>query len=279
MQSPNDVTTGTVMREPGSLADRWITRVAGTAVAWAALTAPCAADTSSVRGVLEDTGLYFTAPLRWDAQNWLQFGASVAAVAIAHESDDEVRAHFEPSRSAGLTRDDPHGKRDFVPAAAMVFGTWALATALDDPGGYEEGRVMLEAGALTGVTTVLIKRAAGRLRPNEAGSVDEWRQGSDSFPSFHASAAFAVGTVLAESGGEDYRWLRRALGYGLATATAYSRVHDNVHWFSDTVAGAALGIATAQFAMGRRGANVRRSSVAVTPMPGGAMLTYSYRFE
>ncbi len=249
------------------------------AVAWAALAAPCAADTSSVRGVLEDTGLYFTAPLRWDAQNWLQFGASVAAIGIAHESDDEVRAHFEPSRTAGLTRQDPHGTRDFIPTAAIVFGTWALATAMDDPAGYEEGRVMLEAGALTAVSAVLIKSAAGRLRPNETGSVDEWSQGGDSFPSFHASAAFAVGTVFAESGGEDYRWLRRALGYGLATATAYSRVHDNVHWLSDTVAGAALGIATAQFAMGRRGVGARRSSVAVTAMPGGALLTYSYRFE
>ena len=37
----------------------------------------------------------------------------------------------------------------------------------------------------------------------------------DSFPSMHVSTTFAVGTVLAESGGDNYRWLRRGIGYGL----------------------------------------------------------------
>ena len=67
----------------------------------------------------------------------------------------------------------------------------------------------------------------------------------------HASAAFAIGTVFAESGGEEHRWLRRTLGYGIAGATAYARLNDNVHWFSDVVAGAAIGISTAHFVMNR----------------------------
>ena len=67
----------------------------------------------------------------------------------------------------------------------------------------------------------------------------------------HASAAFAIGTVFAESGDEEHRWLRRTLGYGIAGATAYARLHDNVHWFSDVVAGAAIGFSTARFVMHR----------------------------
>ncbi|HKU14375.1 MAG TPA: phosphatase PAP2 family protein [Steroidobacteraceae bacterium] len=161
----------------------------------------------------------------------------------------------------------------------MVVGTWAAATLWDDRAGFEEGRVMLEAGGLAALSTTLIKYAAGRSRPNETNAVDDWRNSGDSFLSMHVSTAFAVGTVLAESGGDDYRWLRRGIGYGLATATAYARLDSNAHWLSDTVAGAALGIATAQFALGRRHGLDPRSAVTVVPVDGGAMLTYSLQLE
>ena len=95
----------------------------------------------------------------------------------------------------------------------------------------------------------------------------------------HVSTTFAVGTVLAESGGDDYRWLRRGIGYGLATATAYARLHGNAHWLSDTVAGAALGIATAQFALNRSHEHTGRFSMSVVPVQGGAMLTYALQLE
>ena len=104
--------------------------------------------------------------------------------------------------------------------------------------------------------------------------------GGSSFPSLHATAAFAIGTVLAESGNDDYRWFRRALGYGIAGATAYIRVKDNVHWMSDTVAGAALGAASARFAMNRREARDHRLDVAVGPAQGGGFsvsLNYTFR--
>ena len=138
---------------------------------------------------------------------------------------------------------------------------------------------MLEAGGLTALSTTLFKLAGGRRRPNETSQVDDWRNGGDSFPSMHVGAAFAVGTVLAESGGENYRWLRRGIGYGLATATAYARLDSNAHWLSDTVAGAALGIATAQFAMQRRDQHLSRAALMVVPVDGGAMLTYSLQLE
>jgi len=38
------------------------------------------------------------------------------------------------------------------------------------------------------------------------------------------------------SGGDDFKWIRRALGYGMASATAYVRLRENVHCLSDTVA-------------------------------------------
>jgi hypothetical protein len=238
--------------------------------------APCSADTSSLRGVIEDTKLYFTAPLRWDERDWAQFGVSLAAIGIAHEYDDAVRDHFVSGTEAA--KQDSHDLQDAAPLAVMVAGTWAAATLWDDRGGFEEGRVMLEAGGLAALSTTLFKFAAGRSRPNETSQVDDWRSGGDSFPSMHVSTTFAVGTVLAESGNSKYRWLRRGIGYGLAGATAYARLDHNAHWLSDTVAGAALGIATAQFTIERRDQR-RRSAVTVIPMEGGAMLTYSLRLD
>lgn len=138
---------------------------------------------------------------------------------------------------------------------------------------------MLEAGALSVATTELFKRAAGRLRPNESATPDSWRDGGDSFPSRHVSVTFAVGTILAESGGDDFRWVRRVLGYGLSAATAYTRMHENQHWLSDTVAGAALGIATAQFAMHRRALDGMDARLAITPLGDGVALAYTVRFN
>ena len=102
-------------------------------------------------------------------------------------------------------------------------------------------------------TSEVLTLAAGRERPDATTSPNMWRHGGDSFPSVHVSAAFAIGTVFAESGNDEYRWIRRIIGYGIATGTAYVRVHENVHWLSDTVAGSALGIATARFVLNRQG--------------------------
>lgn len=275
--SERDVTTGFSLRVPFLRRRPAIGLGVAAGILCSVFAAPCAADTSSLRGVIEDTKLYFTAPLRWDERDWRQFGASLAAIGIAHEYDDNVRDHFVSGADAG--NQESNGLRDATPLAVMVLGTWAAATLWDSRAGFEEGRVMLEAGALTAVSTTLFKFAAGRSRPNETSRVDDWRNGGDSFPSMHVSTAFAVGTVLAESGSNDYRWLRRGIGYGLAAATAYARLDSNAHWLSDTVAGAALGIATAQFAMQRSDEHKYRSAVTVVPVEGGAMLTYSLQLQ
>jgi membrane-associated phospholipid phosphatase len=47
-----------------------------------------------------------------------------------------------------------------------------------------------------------------------------------------------------------------------------------VHWFSDVAAGAAIGMSTAHFVMNRDNESARHSGFAVSPVEGGAMLTY-----
>jgi hypothetical protein len=243
-----------------------------------ACAAPAAAESRVAHALAEDAKLYFTAPIRWDGRDWLHVGETLALVGVAHQYDDDVRTHFVARMSEPLSGKDPHSIRDALPAATIVAGTWAAAFLAQNSDGYEEGREMLEAAGFSAITTTLFKYTAQRSRPNESTDPNDWRASGDSFPSMHTSAAFAIGTVLAESGGDNHRWIRRFLGYGLAGATAYARLHDNVHWLSDTVAGAAVGMATARFVLRRGESRDRSKTVSLLPVEGGLMLSYYATF-
>ena len=234
------------------------------------------ADDITVGDVLTDAGLYFSAPLRWDASDWLFLGASVAATEAAHSVDGRVRAHFAPAGTAGLTGADTNSIRDFLPAASMIVGTWLVSEVTDDSFAKTEAYTMVEAAGLSTLTGEALRFAAGRARPDETTDANDWREGGNSFPSLHATAAFAVGAVFAESGSDDYRWFRRIVGYGMASATAYLRVRGNQHWLSDTVAGAALGIASGRFITHRRLKRAHLLNLSLAPGPdGGLMFTAS----
>jgi len=221
------------------------------------LASPVCADGLEPADFLHDASLYFTAPLHWDEEDWLYFGGTVAAIGAAH--------------SLGQ---DPNSTRDAEPAVALLAGTWLVSVATGDEYGKGESYTMIEATVFSSVTVEGLKFAAGRERPNATLDANDWRVSGSSFPSLHSSAAFAIGTVFAESGDDDYRWLRRFIGYGMAAATGYLRLHDNAHWFSDVVAGAAVGAASARFSMNRRLERVEQSrtvDLSIAPTRGGGM--------
>jgi membrane-associated phospholipid phosphatase len=234
----------------------------------------CSADPFTVGTALEDTKLYFTAPLRWDTQDWLYFGGTLAVIGGSHALDQRTRSHFATGANAVLDGKDRNSVRDALPAVALIAGTGVYAGFIRDSDGYEETWSLLEAGVLSTVTGEALTYAAGRERPDATSSPNQWRHGGDSFPSVHASAAFAIGMVFAESGNDEYRWIRRVVGYGIAGATGYIRVRNNVHWLSDTVAGAALGIATARFVLNRQGTE-NHAAMQFQPAKDGWRLSYS----
>src|ERR1700680_1657769 len=97
-----------------------------------------AADSSGVRTALDDAGQYFTAPLRWDAEDWTYFGVTLVAVAAAHQFDSNVRSHFATGSNAVLNGKDKNSLRDALPSVALIAGTWATAGYLGDSDGYGE---------------------------------------------------------------------------------------------------------------------------------------------
>ena len=237
--------------------------------------APGSAAAEQPSQLASDIKHYFTAPLHWDRGDWAWFGGALVAIGAAHHYDTQVRTHF--IKTLGVSATTNHKDvQDAIPTAAVFVATWGYATLIGDTNGRGEAWAMLEAAGLSGVTALALKYAVGREGPDQTSDPNQWRKsGGTSFPSFHSTAAFAVGTVLAESGNDEYRWVRRFLGYGLGAATSYERLKHNAHWLSDTVAGAALGIASAHFAMNRRDRTDEESGLRLVPVERGAMLTYS----
>lgn len=241
---------------------------------------PCFAQAVQPREALEDAKLYFTAPVRWDQRDWFEFGGTIVALGVIYQFDGDIRSHFAGSSTNDLNGKDPYNSDDILPAAIVLGGTWLLAGVMDVPSGWQEFGSMLESTIFTAASTEVFKLTFGREAPNQTTDPDQWFQGGRSFPSQHVGLAFAVGTVLAESGDSKYRWVRRVLGYGVGIYTAYARVEHNQHWASDVAAGAALGLSTARFVMGRRDEASGAASITLTPAPGGgAMLGISVQMR
>jgi len=217
-----------------------------------------------------DLKAFATAPAHWRARGWLKFAGVVAAVGVAYRYDDEVRAHYGNDGEPNY-----HEVVDSMPAALTFGGMWFAAKLARNEQALWEVRAMRRAIVIETISSEILKVAFRRERPGPGVPKDNWNARGLSFPSGHTAVAFAIGTVLAESGDDQHRAWRRAIGYGIGVATAYQRVNHDAHWLSDTVACAALGVAAAKFVMKRRSGSEPRGQVWLGTADGGPMLTFA----
>jgi membrane-associated phospholipid phosphatase len=110
----------------------------------------------------------------------------------------------------------------------LVAGEVSLAAQ-----GHEEAKQGAEALMATGLLTEALKRTVREKRPSSDSRA--------SFPSGHASSAFAMATVLAE-----YHPRYKIPAYAIAATIGWSRVAVGAHRWHDVIAGAALGYFTAR---------------------------------
>ncbi|MFC3912491.1 phosphatase PAP2 family protein [Pseudaeromonas sharmana] len=113
------------------------------------------------------------------------------------------------------------------------YATYSLAaTALALPAweqdwqGIKEATYSMGAG---GIVSEMTKAAVHEQRPDGSGD--------DSFPSNHATVAFAAATNLTIR----YGWDAALPSYGVASLVAVGRVEAKKHYWHDVLAGAALG--------------------------------------
>lgn len=152
--------------------------------------------------------------------------------------------------------------------AATVFrnlggaGTIVLSLGTYGVGVVTQNRTIADIGLHSGGAIVVgtlvgsaLKGTIGRARPatvSDSNAADYmlgrgFRLGSayQSMPSGHTMAAFALATVIASE--SRHRWPGRRrwiapVAYGAATAVGLSRIYNDVHWASDVVLGAGVGI-------------------------------------
>lgn len=160
----------------------------------------------------------------FDSKGWAIVLGGTGLVALSQNQDIRIRGEFsdyrrmnEPTAQAG----------DFlgtgIPGAAIALSQlfW-----LDQ----NNGAAHAEALFMTFATTDILKHINRRHRPDSDNRY--------SMPSGHTSTAFATATSLAYA----YGWKAAVPAYSLASFVAVSRWSRDAHWFSDTVAGALIGI-------------------------------------
>jgi len=142
---------------------------------------------------------------------------SLNARLISHY--DGVNTAFAPGKYIGNTPE----------IVSATLATYAIGRIFDQPKTSHLGMDLIQAQILTEMLVEPIKFATGRERPDGSNH--------QSFPSGHAAITFATATVIERHLG----WRKALLGYTIASYVAASRLHDNRHYLSDVVFGAAVG--------------------------------------
>lgn len=192
---------------------------------------------------VEDAKAMAKAPLHWNSSQWARFGEGTAAVAAIYAVDPHLYDAVQRNRSSATNNFarviTPFGGRraEYVSALMIIGGAASHDDTLRDA-----GRDSLEAELIAGsIVTPLLKRGFGRARPLQgegARSFHPFHSGFESFPSGHATNAFAMATGIAA---HYDNWVVPTIVYSVATGVAMSRVNDHAHFVSDVLAGALIG--------------------------------------
>lgn len=233
------------------------------------------------RRYVNDSVALFQAPLHWKQGDWEKAGGVVLVVGGLMFADEKIDREAQNRRSPFTDR---------VSSATTGFGgVWGFRIAggllgagilLNHEDMRDTGREALEAGILaTILDKYIIKRAFGRERPFESNGETVFVPGSshDSFPSGHATQAFAVASVVAA---RSKGWIIPTIAYGIATVVCMDRVNDRVHFASDVVAGAALGTAIGRFLVHRHRTEkegvLSKASFDIVPIRHGLAIAAKY---
>ena len=218
-----------------------------------------------------DTRRMLFAPAYWSARGWGRFGlvmAGVGAVALADKSirDRELRDHSKTADDIARLA-EPLGSQDGL----FLLGGFYLGGLLGHDGraervGFDGAVACLLAG---GVVSPIWKEIVGRSRPRQTTKTFDFHpfSGRASFPSGHATQAFAIASTIATS--YPRPWIEVA-SYGVATLVGFARVHHQAHFASDVAAGAAIGTAVGHTVVliNRRDRREHAHAVALGPLVG-----------
>jgi hypothetical protein len=179
----------------------------------------------------------------------------VLALAV-HSVDDDVNRHLKGGSFSKTFFGPGRIMGNGAILLGVTLGTYAFGRGTDNRVVSHLGMDLLRSLAVSGTLTYAVKLIVRRDRPTG---------NCCSFPSGHASATFAFASVLWRHLG----WKAAVPTYTVATYTAISRLHTDVHFLSDVVFGSAIGIASGR-AVTRHDRHFY-GSLQPIPIPGGGI--------
>lgn len=218
-------------------------------------------------------------PLSLTEKELLLLAAGTSLGLVVFNKDEElmdfVQDHKTVSTEMVTSVGNLLGREAIVPIAA---GSYFLGVVLKNGKLKQVGLFTVAAGLAAQIVTEGFKVGFGRSRPNAEMGAYDFNGPGKSFFSGHTVGAFSLATVIAETY-KDKKWIPY-VAYGLATLTAYSRMHDHKHWATDVLAGAVMGHLITKATMRL----IKRDDAAggfmvypsINPMTGDYMINLEY---
>ncbi len=195
----------------------------------------------------EDTRHVLTSPFRWSQQGLITFAFMSAGTFGLMHADTDLQDWVQDHRNSttdGISKwTDRYTRRT---TNLTIGGFYLGGMVFRDKKAKETALLCLESVALAQGITKGMKYLVGRTRPSGDEGAFHFDplefpppSSSLSFPSGHATTAFALSSVIAEQYGN---FLLTTALYGWAAAVALARVNNDAHFFSDVVWGGVIGI-------------------------------------
>lgn len=206
----------------------------------------------------------FSSPFRFRQGDGLKFLALTAVTTVFITSLDEriddnfiERDDFLVKPAIGLAKiGDGYDKisAQYVLACLSV-SMLTGGLVLKDKKLLQTTRLLIESFFIANGITYIGKRVFGRARPFTGEGPVEFeplnfnaRYEQRSFPSGHATSAFAMMTVLAK---QYNQWWVKIPAYTIAVSVALQRLDNHSHWSADVIVGGAVGYSVASMLVNR----------------------------
>jgi len=193
----------------------------------------------------DDFAEVLVSPKNWKGRDLLYFSTVLGAGILLYAVDQDIKQWVQDHRGSS-SEDISKVITNFGDGGLLIglmTGLYASGELFHNNSLRKTALLSLESWLTTGVIVRGLKFVTGRARPWTGESSHAFHPFSikssfSSFPSGHASSAFAVATVVADQSKKAYIDI---LAYSLATLVAISRVHIDKHWASDVLIGSSIG--------------------------------------
>ncbi len=215
---------------------------------------------------------FYTSPLRFDSEDWIELSAVIGVTGIATLADKEIKNFSQKNQnkfSNSLFSADKYYYIEFV--GASIIGFYGYGLIADNSNVRSLAVKLTEATFLATSLTVITKTIIGRGRPYKQESQYytnplTFDNDYNSFPSGHTALAFAYSTVMANEV-DNVFW--KIGWYTAAGLVGYSRMHHNQHWFSDVLMAGAIGYFSGEFVNNHNSNENGQTQLNLFPIPNG----------